>query len=338
MAYHDWEVPTVYSSVDQEFEAATAGAALIDHSLFGRFEVNGADGLDLLHRLSTNDLMALRPGQVVSTVLTTDKGRLVDCVTVAKASPALFMVVSPNNEEVVTHWIDRYCITEDVRLRCTTNDTSMFTLIGPGAQSIAAAILGADLPPGMSLQTKLGKATAMVAFVETPRARMVHMIIENSAAVDVWMELSSKSEKLGAIRMGFAAYESFRIARGIPDIGGEITGEFNPYEVGLRDTISMTKGCYLGQEVIARLDTYQKVRRKLIGVVLTSPCHSSGAPIPLMVGGEEVGVLTSCSSNAVKSRYVALAVVRADRVDEGDVLFLGGSSESGIAMTTPIRL
>src|SRR5512140_3774940 len=145
MAYHDWEVPAVYTSIDQEFQAATTGAALLDHSLYGRLELSGADGLDLLHRLSTNDLLTMRPGQVVPTVLTTDKGRVVDYVKVAKRSPAPLLVVSPNNEEVVTHWIDRYCITEDVHLHCITNDTSMFTFMGPRSQAVASALLGTEL-------------------------------------------------------------------------------------------------------------------------------------------------------------------------------------------------
>ncbi len=74
MAYHDWDVPAVYSTVEQEFQAAMTGATLLDLSLSGRLEVHGADGLDLLHRLSTSDVLSTQPGQMISTVLTTDKG------------------------------------------------------------------------------------------------------------------------------------------------------------------------------------------------------------------------------------------------------------------------
>lgn len=338
MAYHDWEVPALYSSVDQEFQAATTGAVLLDHSLYGRLELTGADGLDLLHRLSTNDLLGMHPGQVVPTVLTTDKGRLVDYLKVARRSPASLLVVSPNNEEAVTHWIDRYCITEDARLHCVTNDTSMFTFIGPRSQAVASAVLGVDLPSGTSVEARLGTAGVVAGFVETPRVRMVHFLTENTSAETVWKELYERGEKLGVSHMGFAAYEAFRIARGIPDIGREITGEFNPYEVGLRDTISLTKGCYLGQEVIARLDTYQKVRRKLVGLLLPTPCPSFSAPVPLLSEGEEVGIMTSCSPAPVKGRILALGVVRIDRVHEGDSLGVGDSGVRGVAITTPILL
>lgn len=339
MAYHDWEVPALYTSVDQEFQAATSGAALLDHSLYGRLEISGADGLDLLQRLSTNDLASLRPGQVLPTVLTTDKGRVVDYVKVARRSPASLLVVSPNNEETVTHWIDRYCITENVRLHCVTNDTSMFTLIGPRGQAVASAILGIDLPPGMSVETKVAQAKVIAGFVETPRVQMTHVLVENTSAELVWSHLAQAGERLGALRMGFAAYEAFRIARGIPDIGHEITADFNPYEVGLRDAISLTKGCYIGQEVIARLETYQKVRRKLVGILLTGACPSVATPIRLLgEDGQEVGIVTSCSLHAVKGRYLALGVVRSDLVHEGDSLSLGNSLVRGIAITTPVLL
>ncbi len=338
MAYHDWEVPAVYSSVDQEFQAATSGVALIDHSLFGRLEVNGVDGLDLLHRLSTNDLLSLQPGQVVPTVLTTDKGRLVDYVKVARRQAGPLLVVSPNNEETVTHWIDRYCITEDVRLHCITNDTSMFTFLGPRSQGVASAIVGAELPPGMSIEASIGQASIVAVFVETPRVQMSHVLVENPVAKAVWTELSRKGEALGVLRMGFAAYETFRIVRGIPDIGREITSDFNPYEVGLRDSISMTKGCYLGQEVIARLDTYQKVKRKLVGILFAGSCPSAAPPIPLMAEGVEVGVMTSCSPYPVKGRHVGLGVVRNDLVHEGDSLSLAHSSVRGVAIATPLLL
>ncbi len=338
MAYHDWEVPALYSSVDEEFQAATTGATLLDHSLFGRLELGGADGLELLHRLSTNDLLSMRPGQILPTVLTTDKGRLVDYVKVTKRSPAPLLVVSPNNEETVTHWIDRYCISEDVHLHCITNDTSMFTFIGPRSLHVASAILEMELPSGMSVDAKVGQANVIAGFVETPRVQMAHLLVENTSAEAVWTELWQKGEKLGVLRMGFASYETFRIARGIPDIGREITGDYNPYEVGLRDAISTTKGCYIGQEVIARLDTYQKVKRKLVGILLTGSSPSDSAPVPLLAGGEEVGYVTSCSPHPVKGRHVALGVVRSDRVREGDSLSLGGSSVRGIAITTPLLL
>jgi tRNA-modifying protein YgfZ len=338
MAYHDWEVPAVYTSVDQEFQAATNGAVLVDHSPFGRLEVHGHDGIDLLHRLSTNDLLSMPSGQILPTILTTDKGRMVDYLLVAKRSPAPLLVVSPNNEETVTHWVDRYCITEDVRLRCVTNDTSMFAFIGPRSQEFAAAILEADLPSGMITETKVGHARIAASCVETSRARTVYFLVENSDAKAVWTELSYKSEKLGVLRMGFASYEAFRIARGIPEIGREITLDFNPHEVAFRDAVNTTKGCYIGQEVIARLETYQKVQRKLVGIMLTDRCPLASGPVPLHAGGVDVGIMTSWSNFPVNGRHMALGIVRNDLVHEGDSLRVGDSSVRGIAITTPILL
>lgn len=339
MAYHDWDVPAVYSTVEQEFQAAMTGATLLDLSLSGRLEVHGADGLDLLHRLCTSDLLSTQPGQIISTVLTTDKGRIVDYVKVARRPSAPLLVVSPNHEDVVTHWIDRFCITEDVHLHCISNDTSMFTFVGPRSQAVASGILNIDLPTGMSVEANFAEAPIAAGYVETPRVQMAHVLVQNAEAESVWKELTKRAEELGVPRMGFAAYETFRIARGIPDIGRELTNDFNPFEVGLRDAISMTKGCYIGQEVIARLDTYQKVKRKLMGILFTETCPSnSGSPTLLLAEGKEVGLMTSCSPHPVKGRHIGLGVVRKDLVREGDSLTLGDSSARGIAINTPLLL
>ncbi len=124
----------------------------------------------------------------------------------------------------------------------------------------------------MSVEANFAEAPIAAGYVETPRVQMAHVLVQNAEAESVWTELTKRAEELGVPRMGFAAYETFRIARGIPDIGRELTNDFNPFEVGLRDAISMTKGCYIGQEVIARLDTYQKVKRKLVGILFAETC------------------------------------------------------------------
>ena len=96
---------------------------------------------------------------------------------------------------------------------------------------------------------------------------MLDIIVPKESATQIWQQLSHESEKHDIPRIGRAAYDAFRISRGIPAFGAEISNAFNPYEAGLAHAISFTKGCYIGQEVIARLDTYEKVQRELVGLM-----------------------------------------------------------------------
>ncbi|HEX7573278.1 MAG TPA: tRNA-modifying protein YgfZ, partial [Bacteroidota bacterium] len=130
----------------------------------------------------------------------------------------------------------------------------------------------------------------------------------------------------GARWIGRKAYEGFRIDRGIPAAPGELNDAFNPFECGLRDSISFTKGCYIGQEVIARLDTYGKIRRHLTRVA--SPARLPG-PLPLLMlkNGAEAGTLTSMTEIPFGGKYLGLAVVRND-LAPGDTLAAGATGVS----------
>jgi folate-binding protein YgfZ len=117
-----------------------------------------------------------------------------------------------------------------------------------------------------------------------------------------------------AVPIGYTAFEMHRIHRGQPAVGKEITEEYNPHEVGLYPFINFEKGCYIGQEVIARLDSYQKVQRQLIGVMLevdeasTLPTFDTGVPIYL--GEQLIGQLTSACFSPECGQGLGLAVVR----------------------------
>jgi folate-binding protein YgfZ len=97
---------------------------------------------------------------------------------------------------------------------------------------------------------------------------------------------------LGAVNMGEDAWECLRIEQGRPKPDAELTEDYNPLEVGLWQTISFSKGCYIGQETIARLNTYKGVKQHLWGVKLTG---SVAVGTVMTVDGEKVGILTSCS-------------------------------------------
>jgi tRNA-modifying protein YgfZ len=327
-------VPAYYTSPDEEFDTAVNEGVAMDRSFFERIEVTGKDRLDLLHRLSTNDLNALNPGHATGTVFSTDKGRVVDYVYVIVFESSLLLIASPGHQETLVKWIGRYTITEDIKLSAITQRTSMISLIGPHAISFAETLLGSGLQPNRVTRVPgFGGMNAVILRQEFGTT-IVDFVVEAAEAVQLWQEFS----KVGIPSMGFNAYEAFRISRGIPSIGKEISESFNPYEIGLYRTISFTKGCYIGQEVIARLDTYQKITRQPIGVVFGHPLSDDGLPASLTNESGEVGWLTSISETAIHGKFIGLGIIRKEASTVGQSVWLShaGESHHGIIAGLPI--
>ena len=108
-------LPDRFSSLEEEYEAATLAVAAADRCYVGRLKIAGADALDLLNRLSTNDLLSItEAGQGASTVLTTNKGRIVDLLTLVRLDDHLLALTGPGNQQKVAEWIDFYTFGEDV--------------------------------------------------------------------------------------------------------------------------------------------------------------------------------------------------------------------------------
>jgi tRNA-modifying protein YgfZ len=328
------EVPPYYSSPDHEFDSAVKDVVVVDRSFFERIEVKGRDKLDLLHRLSTNDVRSLEPGHATSTVFTTEKGRVVDYVYVIALESLLLLITSPQYHDVFVKWIDKYTISEDIMLSATKQQTSMLSLIGPNAIAFAKTVFGVGLQVNQVVTVPGVSGMNAVVLRQEFGTTIVDCVFNVAQASTVWQEFS----RIGVTMMGFNAYEAFRISRGIPSIGKEISESFNPFEVGLLHAINFTKGCYIGQEVIARLNTYQKVQRQLVGLVFTRPLPSVDLPVSLKNESGEVGWLTSISESAIHGKIMALGVIRNEAATVGQSLWHGEGKDAvqGVISNLPI--
>ena len=321
--------------IEDEFYAAVRTAAVIDRSHFGRVEVTGKDALDLLHRLSTNDLLACKAGHTIGTVFTNDKGRVVDFVRVVVRDSKTLAITSPGRSAQFIEWVNKYCIMEDISLTDVTSSTAMITVIGPDSTSLVSQVFGVNPSPATCVELN-GPAGRMVILRDCSFCTDIIDIIAGIEGARTIMDLLAPRAK----RMGEIAYEAFRITRGIPASGTELSNAFNPYEAGLRQAISFTKGCYLGQEVIARLETYDKIQRKLVGLVFDEDPATADARPTLCKNSREIGWRTSMSSHPIQGQYVGLGIVRKDEVEPGDsvVINANGTAIRGIVKQIPISL
>ena len=320
---------TIDSRIEQEYWSARKGVAMIDRSHLGRLEMSGTDALDLLHRLSTQDLAGLEAGQGALTVLTSEKGRIIDLVAVHHLGDRLLLVTAPNNQDSVAGWLDKYTIIEDCTTSDVTDDTALLAVLGPKAPQLAERLAGrpvTDLPPFHHVLGQVNGIRFHLARASEPADGGFHLILDNRAELArLQASVLEAGHDLGVRAIGEAAYATLRIEAGLPAFGTEMDERFNPLEAGLQPFISFDKGCYIGQEVVARLDTYDKVQKRLMGLLLPA-----GSPADdgtrLFAEGKEAGFVTSAALAPSRDRPIALGYIRSRYAEAGTLLSLESDS------------
>ena len=312
-AWEGWDLPLSYGDASSEYAAALVSVAVYDASSMGCLKATGADVLDLLHRLSTNAVESLTAGQGASTILTDDRGRIIDLITVANLGDYILLLTSPNLQQRIVQWLDKYTILEDIEVEDLTGSTHVIGLVGPSAANVARALTGVDadaLQPYHSQAISAAGTGGHVLRCDMGQLPNLYLIGEEASGDALWRS----AVEAGARPMGLEAYQALRVELGIPANGSELGDAYNPLEAGLMGAISFTKGCYIGQEVIARLDTYQKVQRRLVSLKLTGPAEPG---MRLVRDDREVGVITSVSRLPSSGQLRGLGYVRTAAAEAG---------------------
>jgi tRNA-modifying protein YgfZ len=268
--------------------AASTEVALIDRTHWGRILVSGADRLRFLHNQSTADFTSLTTGMGCSTVFINSTGRTIDLALGLVLPEEVLLLVSPQKREVIYQLLDRYIFFADkVYLQDISTATATFSLVGPASQQIVTA-LGGQITAAAYHHEIIQVGDAEVRITNDSGLAMpgYTLFVKIEQAVALWQKLVA----MGAVPLGERGWEELRIRQGRPAADAELTTDYNPLEVGLWQTISFTKGCYIGQETIARLNTYKGVKQYLWGIKLQGAAEIGS---PLLIADEKVGVLTS---------------------------------------------
>ena len=305
----DGRIPAAYSSVDEEYAAATQGIGVIDRSHMGRLKAIGDDALDLLNRLSTNKLDDLAVDAAMGAVLTTNKGRIIDLLFILRQADYLLILTAPETRRRVAEWIDFYTFVEDVTVEDATEQTAMFSLMGDGVADALPSL--SDLPLHGSTALDVDGTAALALRTDFAGARAYDLIAPATDAQQLWNGLTAR----GATPVGYAAWDLLRIERGVSLQGHELTEDYNPLEANLWDFISFNKGCYIGQEVVARLNAYDKVQRHLARLSWQDGDNPARGDA-LYADGRRIGELTSVAPPEC-GRSVGLGYVRKAHAEPG---------------------
>lgn len=329
-------IPLHYGDIPGEYRAALESAVLLDRSHEGRLRLTGRDRAALLHRMSTNDLEHLAPDEGRATLFTTANARIIDRIEAYNDGESLLLLAGPGRAEPLRAMLQRNIFfNDDAALVPLNDETAAFALHGPHADAIAEA-----LHPGARALPVLHRLSAQIAdtpIVLTRRKPYVGghwaLIVPADGAESVWLAVLRIGEAHGLRASGGLTYNTLRIRAGIPGTGRELSGDYIPLEVGLWDEVSFTKGCYTGQEIIARMESRNRLAKTLVRLTLSAYADS---PAPLYAAGRPAGTLSSSVTDPDGVVW-AMGVVKTAQAVVGTRLHVG-AADAAVTATVGQRL
>jgi folate-binding protein YgfZ len=315
---------TATVELDGQYRALREAAGIVDRSARAKLVARGSEAVDYLQGQLTNDLGALAPGEGCYAALLDRKGHMrADLRVLLLGDEEVWIDAEAIAAGPLMRHLEMYKIGRDVEIADVTRDHFLMSLIGPGAGELSGA--GPLSPEHAHRELALGGARC--------RAVATDLGIDLTASATDADAVVSLLLDAGAVEASEAAAEIVRVESGRPRFGAEMTEATIPAEAGIDErAVSFTKGCYIGQETVARLHHKGKPNRHLRGLRLEQPASAGDA---IRLGDREVGSIgTACVSPALGP--IALAIVRRE-AGPGDGVSVGDDGASAELVELPFR-
>jgi folate-binding protein YgfZ len=301
------------------YHAASTSAVFFDRSARARLDVSGPDRAKFLHNLTTQEVKHLKVEEGGEGFVTSPQGKTLGYVTLLATDNSILVRTEPESVSLILPHLRKYGVFDDVTIDDLSPQTFEFHLAGPTAEAVLRAA-GMELPEAGDLRHSLARigSTELRAVRESPLGRPgLTLIGARSDAECVASSLHQAGMAQGLTDLDPSAFEVLRIEAGVPASGRDVTPDNLPQEVA-RDSqaINFVKGCYLGQETVARIDALGHVNKLLRGIIITG----DRVPPPgsqVEGDGKVVGTVTSAAISPARGCVVALAYVRTSHAKAG---------------------
>jgi folate-binding protein YgfZ len=318
------------------YRAAAESVAWSDRSDRVRLEIGGPDRNKFLHNLTTNDVKRLPVGRGCEAFVTSPQGKTLAYVKILACSDAILVCTDPGGLVLALPHFQKYGVFDDIVLEDRSESTFEFHLAGPKAEELLRLICGLVPDPDDLAHLMATAADRPLLVVrESPTGRPGFTLIgPKSSASRVAGILRVKGEPIGLAELDPESFEVMRIEAGTPVFGREVTEKNLPQEIGRDDrAINFVKGCYLGQETVARIDSLGHVNQVLRGLRLdgTAPVPAPGAVVE--AEGKRVGLVTSSAVSPLWNAPVALAMIRVSHAHAGTGLLVKVPENAAAATT-----
>ncbi|MDP7665029.1 MAG: aminomethyltransferase family protein [Nitrospinota bacterium] len=306
-----WRIPADFGDARAEHIACRESALLIDLSHRGKIRFEGPDAVPFLNGMLSNLVEGLGPGEGAYSTFLTRQGKIVADMTLYRDEAGLLADIAPGMAPVFAEAIDTFIIMDQVEVRDCTEEMFTLGVFGPASRPCLskAGLEIPDLPENGNASCAGVLAARTLWTGEDGYLLMGH----RDRAGELW----EKVEAAGARPGGTAAFESLSMEAGIPLYGRELGPDVNPMQAGLEErAVDFEKGCYIGQEVIAKIKYLGQVNRGLVGIrVAGNAVPPEGASV--MFGEMEAGVITRAIFSPTLEGVIAFAYLHRDAMVPG---------------------
>jgi folate-binding protein YgfZ len=332
--YWGWEIVSAYGDPRDEYEAVVRSAAVLDVSYAGKLRISGRDRIRYLNSMLSNDVKGLQPGTGCHAALLTHQGRMESDVFVYVAEDDVRLECSPAGTQRLLETLNRFIVSADVTVEDWTDRLAILSVQGPKAALLGGAHTGLRLDEFGSLAHSRYDRDAFVVCRDRTGYGGFDLWLPPEKAAAVWQGWVGQGHAQPA---GHLALDWLRTEAGIPWFGVDVDERRLPMEVGLNSALSYTKGCYRGQEIVARVTYRGHLDRGFGGVALgTADPPDRGCEV--RAGDARVGEITSAAFSPMLGSVLALGIFKLEFLRPGqEVEVLSGEAAiPGRVVTLPV--
>ncbi len=327
------------SSLAEEVQAVRSSVGYWFRDDYTFVRITGADAADWLHSQTTNDVKALETGHGHHNAVLDRQGRVHGHFTLHRWDDEFWMLIEQSQVEHVLEHLDAHLFIEDVTIEATGDSLEQFILQGPKTLSLLSCVMDNEGARGTEL---LPQAWYHVHPIDIDGAELLAfrvsmtgedgfvLVGEPGHCAAIGQRLREADESIEVTPIGAEAQSVLRVEAGIPQFGLDMDEQSRLPETTLeRTTVSYEKGCYLGQEVVARLKAYGTVKRALMGLIFEAYDAEDLSWVPgntVLVDGKAIGELTSITYSPTLDKHIALAYLDRDHRTPDTVLSIHGKN------------
>ncbi|MCY3553189.1 MAG: aminomethyltransferase family protein [Candidatus Poribacteria bacterium] len=318
----DWNIPTQFTDAVSEHLAVRNNVGIVDVSYRVRHRLTGEDRAKFLHRIISNDVENLTTGQGTYAMLLTHRGKIIADLNITVLEDAISIDTAPETTENLFSELDKYIIADDVELSDVTAETGAIAVHGPKSADLVQSVLGLNGLATLSerhncVREADGDFKHTIVCVRTDSTGEIGWTLYTAAEAlgSLWETLMTEGERFNVQPIGWDTLESLRIEAGVPRYGTELTDAVIPLEAELEHAIDFEKGCYIGQEIVARMKYRGHPNRLLRGIEVDGkPITQNDCKLrpnaKVFNGDKAVGWVTSASFAPTLAKEIALGYVR----------------------------
>lgn len=333
-----WHMAVQYSTIVEEHHAVRRAGGLFDVAHMGRLKLTGPDACHFLDHVLTNDVSALKVGQVRYALVVNEHGFTLDDVLVSRLEDSYLLVVNASNRPKISAWLEQHRGGFEVTIDDLSDQHAMLAIQGPASVQVMS-LLGAESSLALKYYsahtTSIRNQTAIVSRTGYTGEDGFEIILPNSEAVPLWEQILSVGQSLGVVPCGLGCRDTLRLEAAMPLYGHELNESIDPLTAGLGFAVKLTKPDFIGKAALQAIQQQAPARRR-VGLQLASRrIAREGASV--LSAGTIVGEVTSGTFSPTLEKSIAMAYVAIPHAAVGTALTIDirGKSEDAVVVDLP---